>query len=335
MINLDNIYDDKFNNSIFTKNRLFNLNETIINDNCKNLVLSELDILFKLLHNKLMKNNTTKNIIKRFNIVKKEVIYTYQWIIVYDFLYKLIDNNILDTIFESKEKYYDIDEINKLLPLEFILLLKCINNLLIPDTINLNKCNIVNEIDIYKYNYNLDEKIDLKYFFELDECIPPNYSKKINSNFIEDINYTYNIENDIIDNKHKYDCNKYESILLNDLMFCQYNELPCGQYIAHRLNINPIDKSLLKKNDINNSLCENDMLEETPLLIYVLKESEIFKRGKQLTGVGGIIIAEVILSILFNDKNSFFNDPNQWKPSIPSNIKNCVTMADIIRYVNE
>ena len=344
LINLSNIYDDKFKNSIFsTESRLFitnndidlnrnHFNEPIIPDinNDQNKILSELHLVFQLLHNKLMKNNITKDIVKKFNIVKKEVIFTYQWIIVYDLLYTIIDNNLLDSIFDCKPQYYHIEDINEQLPLEFVLLLKSINNLLIPDSLKISNI-IINENDIYKYKSNyLDEKINWKNFFELDDCNPPNYSKKINTNFIKDLNYTYNIENEIHNN---YNTNKYNSLLLNDLMFCQYNELPCGQHISHKLNINPIDKLVLQNHDNNNALRNCEMLEKTPLLIYVLKESEIFKRGKQLTGIGGIIIGEIILSILFSDKNSFFNVQNGWKPSIPSKIEGCLRMSDIINYI--
>lgn len=336
--NLSSIYEDKLDNSIFNTQRLFitknnidiyrdHLNNPFIPDirNDFNIILSQTHLIFQLLHNKLMKNSIDKNIINKFNKVKKEVIYTYQWIIVYDFLYKLVDNSILDSIFENKSKYYHSEDMEECIPLEFIMLLKSLNNMLLPNVIKLNETSILNESDLYsyKYNYCIDDPINWSCLFEVDELNPPYYSKKINTNIIEDLNYTYNIYDDSIDKT------SYNSVLLNDILFSQYNELPCGQHIAHMFNIPPIDKSIFN----DNVLEDLGMVEKTPFLIYVLKEADIFKRGKQLTGIGGIIIAEVILSILFDDKNSFFNEPNGWKPSIPSKVEGYPTLVDIVNYI--
>jgi hypothetical protein len=48
----------------------------------------------------------------------------------------------------------------------------------------------------------------------------------------------------------------------------------------------------LKSSDHKGILEKNNLLENTPLLLYILKESEIITNGTQLTGVGGIIVGE-------------------------------------------
>ena len=95
----------------------------------------------------------------------------------------------------------------------------------------------------------------------------------------------------------------------------------------------PIPPGCLKQYDFNNALEKANMLENTPLLVYILMESAIFKKGEMLTGVGGIIVAEVILSILMEDCDSYFNSSEHWKPSLPSKECEHFTMGDLIRFI--
>jgi hypothetical protein len=123
------------------------------------------------------------------------------------------------------------------------------------------------------------------------------------------------------------------SLPLRNLMRAQQHNLPSGQNVARAMGINPIPKDTMKQFDTNGALERNDMLENTPLITYILKESEIFKRGEMLTGSGGIIVAEVILSILMEDCNSYFNSSEHWTPSLPSKQCGHFTMGDLIRFI--
>ena len=71
------------------------------------LTLYKGHLLFQLFHNKLINLYKNKNINNLFEFVKKEVTFYYQWIIVNDYLPKLVDNNILDSIFKNGTKFYD------------------------------------------------------------------------------------------------------------------------------------------------------------------------------------------------------------------------------------
>ena len=75
------------------------------------------------------------------------------------------------------------------------------------------------------------------------------------------------------------------------------------------------------------------MLNETPLILYAVKEAEIYKNGCVLTGVGGRIFAETILALLFKDCCSYLNTPCVWKP-IMCNSNNSFTFADMINFIH-
>jgi hypothetical protein len=52
----------------------------------------------------------------------------------------------------------------------------------------------------------------------------------------------------------------------------------------------------------------------TPLWYYILKEAEILCDGKKLGPVGGRIVAEVFIGLLLGDKLSYLNVMPRWKP---------------------
>jgi hypothetical protein len=55
---------------------------------------------------------------------------------------------------------------------------------------------------------------------------------------------------------------------------------------------------------------------KAPLWYYVLKEAELqVEGGKHLGEVGGRIVAETILGILFADKSSYLNASPTWRPA--------------------
>ena len=53
---------------------------------------------------------------------------------------------------------------------------------------------------------------------------------------------------------------------------------------------------------------------KAPLWYYVLKEAEVLQTGRHLGEVGGRIVAETILGILFADKSSYVNAAPTWRP---------------------
>jgi hypothetical protein len=54
--------------------------------------------------------------------------------------------------------------------------------------------------------------------------------------------------------------------------------------------------------------------ESTPLWYYVLKEAEVLNDGRALGPVGGRIVAETMLGILYGDSSSFVNTRPNWTP---------------------
>ena len=123
------------------------------------------------------------------------------------------------------------------------------------------------------------------------------------------------------------------SLYLLDLKRGVQVGLSSGQSIAKKIGLEPLSPAQLNSVD-HTSISENHkLLEQTPLLLYILKESELITNGTQLTGVGGRIVAEVIIGLLKIDKNSYFNQEPEWTPTLPSLDNTVFTMGDIIQYI--
>ena len=338
---LDNLYGPKDNKYLYSNNKFIinkkhDLNRNkdgiaIIPDsrNDENYVVAQLHLLFQLFHNKLVNKYKKENVENVFEYVKKEVTFYYQWIIVNDFLPKLIDNSILDSIFKYGTKFFDSKKSNNCIPIEFSVAAFRYGHFTVRDEYLISNDYKMNQNDIHKFTKGCLPNliIDWNNFFHVTDTTVPQPSKSI------DTNISKNLQNMVHINTPKdFPYNK-NNLLLRNLLRSQQQCIASGQDIAKLMGLNPIPIELLRKYDINKGLEDNNLIDNTPLLLYILMESKIYKNGEQLTGVGGILVAEVILSFLFNDPNSYFNSSEKWFPCLPSKEEGQFLFGDLIRYI--
>jgi hypothetical protein len=109
--------------------------------------------------------------------------------------------------------------------------------------------------------------------------------------------------------------------------------LPSGQWVARAMGIP--EQSILGRNDLGlpDNLAEK-FAHNTPLWFYILKEAEVQQNGERLGGVGGRIVAEVLLGLLDSDPLSFLSVQPNWTPELDSAQSGQFTMADLIRFAD-
>ena len=88
-------------------------------------------------------------------------------------------------------------------------------------------------------------------------------------------------------------------------------KLPSGQTVAEAMGFKPLSNDDL---GFDNDPGWND---EAPLWYYILKEAELQHQGTHLGDVGGRIVAEVLVGLLVENRNSFFRLEPNWKPVPP------------------
>ena len=101
--------------------------------------------------------------------------------------------------------------------------------------------------------------------------------------------------------------------------------VPSGQAIARAMDVPALDpRELIELADFGVGF-ESD----TPLWYYVLKEAEL-SGGTRLAGVGARIVGEVFLVLLALDRNSYLWRNPRWAPTLPSRDPGTFGMADLL-----
>lgn len=116
-------------------------------------------------------------------------------------------------------------------------------------------------------------------------------------------------------------------------------ELPSGQDVARAIGVQPLtgdelatdigggsDGSVLKAQKLHT---------DTPLWYYILKEAQLVHGGTRLGPVGATILAECFLGFVHGDQDSFLWQRTNWKPELAPAGSDTFTMADMLTFVGD
>jgi len=107
--------------------------------------------------------------------------------------------------------------------------------------------------------------------------------------------------------------------------------LPAGTTVARAMGIEPLTPEQLGIADLG-----DELVMHPPLWFYVLKEAEVLEQGEKLGPVGGRIVAEVLLGILANDPLSYLGVEPNFKPVAPLALDDgTFDMAQLIRFAKQ
>ncbi len=109
------------------------------------------------------------------------------------------------------------------------------------------------------------------------------------------------------------------SLALLNLLRGRALELPSGQAVAAAMGTGRPNADLGLEGD-------------TPLWFYVLRESEVVCDGLRLGPTSARIVAEVLLGLLKNDPSSFLRSAPTWTPELPSAEPGTFTMPDLLTF---
>lgn len=74
---------------------------------------------------------------------------------------------------------------------------------------------------------------------------------------------------------------------------------------------------------------------QTPLWYYILKEAEVLNSGLRLGPLGSRIVAETFVGLIEASRTSIFSD-RSWRPTLPALVSgHSFSMADLLRFVND
>ncbi len=282
------------------------------NRNDENIIVSRMQVLFIEFHNKMVDHLRKKkykgNI---FSEARRQVTWYYHWLIINEYLYKIMDWEVFERIKNEGCRYYTQPHA---LPLEF--------------TGAAFRTGHSQTRDSNRINENTEKSLmDLGFFTTMEDYV--------------DWHYIFNFGDDkcqfamLIDTKigkafHDIKFVKAKRRIERSLPFLNLRRgvaygLPSGEDVANRLGFEPIKVQETKDLKLNG----------TPLWYYILREAELEgHEGEHLGPVGSTILGECFFSIMREDDYSFLKLHPKWKPTLGKDIGE-FEFTDLVRFVNK
>jgi hypothetical protein len=330
--------------------------------NDENLVVSQLHSVMLRFHNKRLQKVAAETTLTGSDLMKetqKRVRWHYQWVAIFDFLPRMVGQEMLDDVFEpetktihepgGKKRKVTIREPKlrfyhpknrAFMPVEFSVGAYRFGHSMVRPIYRFNSAN--GRVPIFgddlspgaTSNLNgfrplpRDFGFEWEFYFELGGN-PPNMP----------LQKAYRIDQQLVNplgHLQPAEAVNPRVLAQRNLLRALRLGLPAGQTVARAMHVHPIPDADLRvgpRDEEQKPLTDfgADFKQNAPLWYYVLREAELFHEGNQLGPVGGRIIAEVFVGLLTADKLSYQNVDPAWKPDL-ANAQGTFTMPDLIRF---
>ncbi|MEH2275580.1 MAG: heme peroxidase family protein [Nostoc sp.] len=319
--------------------------------NDENLIVAQLHLAFLKFHNKVVtgiKNKTiesSKSIDKSdFEKARELVIWHYQWIVVHDFLTRIIDKEQLELVLKEGRRFFIFKEDQQpFIPIEFSVAAYRLGHSMVRAVYDYNrvftplpggKTPATLELlfaftaksgkldDPFNIPIPSDWVIDWRRFFEIDPDVQVNHSRNIDPFLVEPLKNLPNVP-------------EPKSLAVRNLLRGRSVGLPSGQRVARFLKLEPLTRDEISTGSDGEVAAKHKFDIETPLWYYILKEAQIQNQGQRLGQVGSRILAEVFVGLLEEDSNSFLATDPDWRPTLPAENPGTFTMVDLLKFVGE
>lgn len=307
--------------------------------NDENKLVAQIHLLFQKLHNKLHHKHGN------FEEAQKLTKWHYQWIILNDFMPRIIREDVLKSIFDikapmaNKRLHYDWRN-EPFIPVEFAAAAFRFGHSLVRDRYEIiigenNRRILGSLVDPTELDPTIDNQpeslrgrqvndlpINLSLFFGQDAQKSHLIQPKISSALYDIPSFQGQDRRIFSQMKDGF------SLPFITMTRGARMELPSGENVARAMGFNPMPFELDKMEGLSN-------ISETPLWYYILNEaekySELEDKPNTLGPVGSTIVGEVLIGLLQGDKTSYINQYPEWSPEWSEDFD----MAKLIEMVNE
>lgn len=283
-----------------------------------------------------------------FHRAKRLVRWHYQWLVLNDFLPRLVDPNVLDDIKANGRKFYVFsdDPFNgePFMPLEFSGAAYRLGHSMVRDEYNFNR---VFSDPLQVPGARQTATLDLLFaftgkggFFDMP-TLPSNWIIDWRRFYEVDdptlLNFTRTIDTTMAESLRRLPVPSGQPAILavRNLLRGSRLGLPTGQAVAERMSATQLTSNDIASGNDGEVLRKHNFHQETPLWYYILKEAEVQGERMRLGEVGSRILGEVFFGLLEGDPNSFLAKQPDWTPTLPSATQGNFTMVDLLRFVNE
>ncbi|MCB0634712.1 MAG: peroxidase family protein [Saprospiraceae bacterium] len=262
--------------------------------NDENFIVSRLQVLFIRFHNRMVdylrRLSCPPNI---FQMARRQVIWHYHWLIIHEYLHKMMDPEIFRSIMENGCRYYRRPVA---MPLEFSGAVFRVGH---SQTRGRNRISDKLNKQLFELGFfsEMEQYVDWHYLFDFGDN-KVQYARKIDTKIDRSLhNIPFIHSND----------RREKSLPYRNLKRGEVYGLPSGEDVARRLSFPVIEVEESRKLGFPG----------TPLWFYILREAEVLgNNGKHLGPVGSLILGECFMTIMQHDDQSYLKLHPRWQPTI-------------------
>jgi hypothetical protein len=318
--------------------------------NDENILVSQLHCTMLRFHNKVMERVAATSPLTGDNLfkeVQRLVRWHYQWVVVHDFLPRIVGDAVVEDILRVEElvvgghgrppiallrprfRFYEPSE-SAYMPVEFAVAAYRFGHSMIRGRYHINRFvrdqrNQANEgpIPIFGPDEPMEQElrnlngfrrlpgqwaVEWEFFFDIPE--DGQRGPKVTPQASLQIDTS--LAGPLADLPRSIAKDPPHSLAERNLQRGLRLALPAGTTVARAMGMTPLSANELGIADLDAGLAEHP-----PLWFYVLKEAELLEGGRMLGPVGGRIVAEVLLGLLAHDPLSYLSVEPNWKPMAP------------------
>jgi hypothetical protein len=299
--------------------------------NDENLPLAQTHVAIVRFHNAVLENLKGKFPPEQlFELARQEVRRHMQWIILTDYLPRIVDKKVLECVLTHGLRWFRVsNETDLFMPLEFSAAAFRLGHSMVRARYEWNKYHasppelrgpaVLSQLfDQTKFSGNLSGEptllsewvIDWRRFYSFEGMTYP----QAPINFSRPINTTFELHLETIAGyPHEPLAPDKRAIPVRNLLRGFAVGLPTGEDVAEWIGVTPLTRKQIATGPHEDVLDIPIFWGKTPLWYYVLKEAELFAGGNHLGPVGSRIVAETLIGILMYSPDSILANP-EWRP---------------------
>ncbi|HWQ12831.1 MAG TPA: peroxidase family protein [Roseiflexaceae bacterium] len=315
--------------------------------NDENLAVAQLHLAFLKFHNVVAARLAEGGLegAALFERARRMVVLHYQWIVLHDFLPRVVEPSILGQTLATGRRFFQIAPGEEpAMPVEFSVAAYRFGHSMIRDSYSWNR-NFPDASLEFLFEFSggsggmvglftlpSNWPVDWRRLFDFRDAPgvrpPPalNRTRRIDTALALELRTLPRIGEE----------GDRASLAVRNLLRGRLLGLPSGQVVAAALDVPALTPEQVRSGPQAALLQRHQLDQQTPLWFYILKEAEVFHDGARLGPVGSTLLAETFVGLIQGSRHSLLSDANRyWRPTMPSLRPGHFTMVDLLLNVND
>ena len=311
--------------------------------NDENLAVAQTHLAFLKFHNAVVDQLAAAGSsgVDLFMEVRRIVTTHYQWIVLHDFLPRILEQAVLQDVLTNGRMFYQIEPGQPpTMPIEFSVAAYRLGHSMIRDTYSWNRNFEPATLGLLFFfsggsgdmggDLPSNWIIDWRRFYDfsgvagVDDPPARNHTRPIDTALAIDLGTLPGFP---VDDK--------ASLAVRNLLRGRLVGLPSGQAVAEAIGVPVLTPEQVRQGRHEPILRDNGLDTQTPLWYYILKEAEVLHNGERLGPVGSRLLAETFVGLIEASQISILSGEQPWQPTLPSQQPGHFTMVDLLLFVND